>query len=242
MSNNPFLKPKETTNRFHFLDDENINKSFKETSNKINQKNVRRNSNSFIHSANKTGGEQEINRDRQQHFQYRKNNPYTSSSREQLPTIIATPNFTDLNSFPELSYIKENTNNIKTSTDFKDALKHIVDDEAHEINTIPIGWEKLSFVNGKTFIESGPKTHLMLKQDKNTLKQQEEPKHNTIFKTFERIIKNWELYEKNYDSIHGKGAYDDKFRLPPVYGPEYNSDIDTDDDDDEHREIDEDEI
>jgi len=39
MSNNPFLKSKESNNRFNFLDDEDTNKSsFKEYSNKSNRK------------------------------------------------------------------------------------------------------------------------------------------------------------------------------------------------------------
>ena len=36
--------------------------------------------------------------------------------------------------------------------------------------------------------------------------------------------RNWDRYQIEYDIIHGDGAYNEMYVLPPVYGEEYDDD------------------
>ena len=44
-----------------------------------------------------------------------------------------------------------------------------------------------------------------------------------MYKIGKALQTNYEIYEKEYDSINGEGSYDTNFRLSPVYGSEYDS-------------------
>ena len=47
-----------------------------------------------------------------------------------------------------------------------------------------------------------------------------------MYNVVEAMKKNWYLNERIYDSIHGEGAYEERFRLTPVYGSEYETESD----------------
>jgi hypothetical protein len=72
------------------------------------------------------------------------------------------------------------------------------------------------------------------------LKQQfEENLENDLNYQMNTIIQNmkkcWDRYEREYDEVNGEGAYEERFRLPPVYTEEYDTDSneeETDDDND----------
>jgi hypothetical protein len=70
----------------------------------------------------------------------------------------------------------------------------------------------------------------MIKQEKleELEKQQEDDPNYIMFKVVEAMKKSWDLYEREYDAINGEGAYAEKFRLPPVYGPEYDTETEED--------------
>jgi hypothetical protein len=223
MSNNPFLKPKESNNRFNFLDEDITKSSFKESSSKSNRKHINYNSsqNSFIKPERNY-------RDRD-----RRNNEFKFTPREPyFLHVKITPNIdaTDTNLFPELTPIKENTV-IKASTNFKDILTNVIEDEKSKLNTIPAGWAKLTSVNGKTVIEYRQKSDWIIKQEKSEeIKTQLEEPNYIMFQAIEQMKNNLDLYERNYDSIHGEGAYAERFSLPPVYGPEYDSESEEEED------------
>ena len=224
MSNNPFLKSKETNNRFNFLDDEDTNKSsFKESSNKSNRKHIEYDAsqNSFTQPSRPRDRDREPYRPNN-----RRNNDYKHRAREPSPPPVVVLDANDPTLFPELTPIKENTTTIfKESTNFKDILTNVIEDEKPKVNPIPPGWVQLSLVNKKTVIEYGPKTSWMIKQEKEEEIQNQlyEDPNYIMFEAIEQMKKSWDRYEKEYDELHGEGAYTERFRLPPVYGPEYDT-------------------
>ena len=129
MSNNPFLKSKESNNRFNFLDDEDTNKSFKESSNKSNRKNIDYDSsqNSFTQSSRPRDRDRDRDRDSYRNNN-RRNNDYNPRPREPSPPpVVVNLDAADSNLFPELAPIKENTTSVKASTNFKDVLTHVIE-------------------------------------------------------------------------------------------------------------------
>jgi hypothetical protein len=232
MSNNPFLKSKESNNRFNFLDDEDTNKSsFKESSNKSNRKNIDYDSsqNSFTQSSRPRDRDRDRDRDSYRNNN-RRNNDYKPRPREPSPPpVVVNLDAADSNLFPELAPIKENTTSVKASNNFKDVLTHVIEVEKPKVNPIPPGWVQLSSVNGKTVFDYGPKTAWMIKQEKQEEleAQLDEDPNYIMFKAIEQMKKSWDRYERNYDSINGEGAYDDRFRLSPVYEPEYDTDTES---------------
>jgi hypothetical protein len=250
MSNNPFLKSKESNNkksnnRFNFLDDEDTDNksSFKESSNKSNRKHIEYDAsqNSFTQKTRVQDRPRDRDRD-----SYRpnntKNNDYKPRQREPSPPpVIVDLDANNTNLFPDLAPPKENKKNITTTieplTKFKDILTNIIEEEKPKENTIPPGWVQLSSVNGKTLIEYGPKTAWMIRQEKleELEKQQEDDPNYIMFKAVEAMKKSWYLFEREYDAINGEGAYAERFRLPPVYGPEYDTEeeVESSDDDNE---------
>ena len=225
MSNNPFLKPKESNNRFNFLDDADTKKSsFKESSSKSNRKNIDYDSsqNAFTQPSRPKDRDRDRDRDRgsyRNNNNNRRNNDYKSRPREPSPPpVIVELDATDTNLFPELTPINEKT---------------VVEDEKPNVNTIPAGWAKLTFVNRKTVIEYGQKTDWMIKREKQEeiQTQLEEDPNYIMFQAIEQMKHNLDSYERNYDSIQGEGAYAERFRLYPVYGPEYDTDSEEEEDD-----------
>lgn len=167
-------------------------------------------------------------------FRESQNNFKSKSSSFQTINIDAN----DLALFPELSNSSTTTitsNNNKVSTKFKDIMSKIKIDEKSDVIDIEPGWLKLSSVNGKTVIEYGPPTECMKLQQKveNINKQREDDVNYNMIKAVETMKSNWENYEICYDSIHGEGAFDDRFKLTPIYGPEYDTDSSMEEEDDE---------
>jgi hypothetical protein len=231
MSNNPFLKSKESNNRFNFLDDEDTNKSsFKEYSNKSNRKNIEYDAsqNSFT----KPSKPRDRDRDRDSYRQNnRRHNDYRP--REPSPPPVVELDANDTTLFPELTPIKENTTIVKASTNFKDILTTVIEQEKPKTNPIPPGWVKISSINRKIVYNYGTKTDWMMKQEKQEeiQTQLDEDPNYIMFQAIEQMKKNWDLYERNYDSINGEGAYDERFRLSPVYGPEYDTESESEEED-----------
>lgn len=240
MSNNPFLKPKETNkynDRFNFLQDDEKSSSFKEQNNK-SKKNIKyeQTTNTFtqppkIEKDRDTDRNIDRNRDRNRpsknHF--KKNNDILDKSQEPPPELDATND----ELFPELISVKQNSVNINTSsTKFRDIVTNGIKDDIPKDETISPGWLRIYKVNGKFVHEYGPPTPYMIQIQKEEEKQQElENDPNYLMNCAIEIMKmNWKRYEYQYDEIHGEGAYDRRFRLPHVYGSEYDTESDEEDD------------
>lgn len=238
MSNNIFLKskqdykPTESNNRFSSLDDEydTNNTSFKDSSNKSNKKNIEYKS-----------GENSFTQSSKSYRDNRRTNDSRSKPRETYQ--IVAPNINDIHLFPEIVDMKTNTTNtVELSKNFKDILTNTIKQEEPKEkpkeNPVPPGWIQLSRVNGKVDAKKGDLTQYIIKiQNKEVIEQSNDPNH-IMFKAIESMTNNWQHYQRDYDEINGEGEYDERFILPPVYGPEYDteSDIDTDTED-EHNEM-----
>jgi len=243
MSNNRFLNPKEN-NRFNFLNDEDdTNKSSSYPSNKSNRKKFEYESskNSFTQPSNRDRGynrdrdlnrdrgynrDRDLNRDRgyNRDREYdRTNNRFKTDTKEQLSQTKLDFNNTEL--FPELVGKKEsNINGDKVNmSGFKDILNNtIIEDTTEKPNKILPGWIQISMVDRKVVIENGEPTLSMI----NTEEREDNINYMIIV---DAIKRNYEENERVYDSINGEGSYSERFKLPPVYGSEYDTESEEED-------------
>lgn len=230
MSNNPFLKTKESSkvvnNRFHSLQDDDNTSLYKDSSN--NKKNITydSSSNSFTQPLRP-----DRDRDRDRNNNYRKNNDFTKfKPREPSPPPpILDIEINNIELFPDLISKNNNTtNSVKTSTNFKQILTNVVEVQKPKKNPIPPGWVSITMSNNNIVYENGQLTPFLIKHQKQEQIQIE--KENDINYSMNIAInsmrKIWDRYENEYNEIHGEGAYEEKFRLAPVYGPEYDSESD----------------
>jgi len=240
MSNNRFLNPKEN-NRFNFLNDEDdTNKSSSYPSNKSNRKNFEYESskNSFTQPSNRDRGynrDRDLNRDRgNRDREYRDtgynreynrtNNKFKTDTKEQLKL-----DFNNTELFPELVGKKESDINSDKVNDkvnmsgFKDILNNTIEDTTEKPNKIPSGWIQISMVDRKVVIENGEPTLSMI----NTEEQEDNINYNMNI-IVDAIKRNYEENERVYDSINGEGSYSERFKLPPVYGSEYDTESEED--------------
>jgi hypothetical protein len=241
MNNNRFLNPKEN-NRFNFLNDEDdTNKSSSYPSNKSNRKNFEYepSKNSFTQPSNRDRGynrDRDLNRDRgnrdrgnrdtgyNRDREYdRTNNRFKTDTKEQLKL-----DFNNTELFPELVGKKESDiNGDKVNmSGFKDILNNtIIEDTTEKPNKIPSGWIQISMVDRKVVIENGEPTLSMI----NTEEREDNININYNMNIIVDAIKrNYEENERVYDSINGEGSYSERFKLPPVYGSEYDTESEED--------------
>ena len=70
--------------------------------------------------------------------------------------------------------------------------------------------------------------HQDLQKEKEKEKEKEKDKdiHDSMNTFINSMREIWDKYENEYDEINGEGSYDEKFRLDPVYGSEYDSESD----------------
>ena len=246
MSNNPFLKTKESSkvvnNRFHSLQDDDNTSLYKYSSN--NKKNITydSSSNSFTQPSRPdrdrdrdrdmdkpSDRDRNINRDRDNN--YRNNNNFIRSKPRYPspppPIVDIQINNTEL--FPDLISKNNNTtNSVKTSTNFKQILTNVVEVQKPKKNPIPPGWVSITMSNNNIVYENEQLTPFLIKHQKQEQIQIE--KENDINYSMNIAInsmrKIWDRYENEYNEIHGEGAYEEKFRLSPVYASDYYSESD----------------
>jgi len=225
MRSNPFLKSKNSDNklnsRFQFLEpDETDNKPLKKekkTSSKYDSTD-----NSFTKPA--------IRRDnRRDHNNYRNRQPLKQLEPIKEVKIDLTAEY-----FPVLVSTNTESANItqqsKPYVNFKDIVNTRIEEEfANENNIINPGWVQMSKskTSNEIIWKYGPPTEYTFK-----LKKQEKQQNNINYcmnKAIETMKVNWDKYEQEYDEIYGEGAYDEKYSLSPVYGPEYDTESDDED-------------
>ena len=84
-----------------------------------------------------------------------------------------------------------------------------------------------SKISNEIIWKYGPPTEYTIK-----LKKQEKLENNINYcmnKAIETMKVRWDKYEKEYDKIYGEGAYAEKYRLFPIYGPEYDTESEDED-------------
>ena len=129
--------------------------------------------------------------------------------------------------FPELLVCNKplaNTSDVVTKK-YSDIAATVNEVKKVENNPVPPGWTQFTRSKGnwKFDIAHGEKTKRQLELD------QEEALLNNPAYIYNQLIttlsNNWSRYKKQYDSIHGEGAYDLIYYLEPVYPEdEYLSD------------------
>jgi len=113
--------------------------------------------------------------------------------------------------------------------------------EVAAVKSIPVlpGWTQYSVCKktGKVEVTQGSKTKREVEQEKEASKMA-----NSLYIYREMITtleQNWSRYKKQYDKIHGDGAYDLVYRFESVYSAdEYLSDVEKDHDYDNDYEYD----
>ena len=186
MSNNPFLR-NNNNNRFNLLNDDPPVKN--------------------------------INVNDKKHFNDRgkRDNRYTNKIDDnRFKSITPDPKFDvdNIKSFPTLVNAKEYDKIIQLSSNFKDILNNVIEQDTIENKDIILpGWLQLTILNGK----------VLKKEIEEEAEQAQEELNYNMYKIGNALQTNYEIYEKVYDSINGEGSYDTNFRLSPVYGSEYDS-------------------
>ena len=225
MSNNPFLRNNNNNNRFNLLNDDIDVPSVKNYTQVKNYTPV---------NDKKTFNE---NRGRN-----RDNNRYTNKIDDnRFKSIIPEQPKLDVDNikaFPILVNTKECDKIIHTSSNFKDILNNVIEENTIEHRDIILpGWLKLTMLNGKVLKEEqkkGEEAEAEVKAEEtdetDEAENQIELNYN-MYKIGNALQTNYELYEKEYDSINGEGSYDKNFRLSPVYGSEYDSNSESENND-----------
>lgn len=167
-------------------------------------------------------------------------------SKKQRNPVIVKNNLDvyNLEMFPELKTNKQYIDESLNAINFKSVLTaKTKDEELEEKDIILPGWIKMTrkgnsiiYDNGITKLNHNIKTYI--KSDiKSDIKTETETETDTDIDTdlnynMQQAIYdmeyNWVKYEYIYDQIHGYNAFADKYRLPPVYGSEYDTESDTD--------------
>jgi len=237
MSNNPFLKSKESNknsnnnsnktsnNRFQFLEpDEADNKTLKK------EKKISSKYDSTDNSFTKPSIRRE---DRREYNNYRNRPPQKKPEPIKEVTIDITTEY-----FPDLVPAKTESSELsepsikqsKLYVNFKDIVNTRIQEEIIiETDIVNPGWVKISKskTSNELIWKYGPSTEYTIK-----VKKQEELENNINYcmnKAIETMKERWDKYEKEYDEINGEGAYAEKFRSSPVYGPEYDTESDDED-------------
>jgi hypothetical protein len=239
MSKNQFLKPKDN-NRFQFLDKTDEIKDNKTVKNDKKLAVYDSSNNSFTNPTKKFDRPQNNRRDDNRRDDNRRDDNRRDDNRRddnrskqsfrqreiapvKIPEVVLTPDL-----FPEL--ISNNTTNtqLSDSTNFKDVLNTKVEIEIiTNKNTVEPGFVEITVVNRKIITKCGPLTP----SDKKF--NEEAERENNVDYCMNNVIgvldKLWKKYKEDYNSINGEGAYDELYYLPPVYGPEYDNEIEEED-------------
>lgn len=178
-----------------------------------------------------------------------KENKIYNKEPKQKKEILVEPTNTNTNTntdfidntelFPELNV----STNTKVSDDetfkynFKNILTNVVQDDAETKKVISPGWTEITYNKQKIHFEHGEQTSLMIK-----IHNAEKYKTNINYMMNETILQmkqKWDEYEDNYDDLYGEGAYDQTFRLPPIFNEDeiLDNDIETNSDISEEEDI-----
>ena len=217
MSNNPFLRNNNNNNRFNLLNDDIDVPSVKNYTpyTPVNDK--------------KTFNE---NRGRNRYTNKIDDNRFKSIIPEQPKLDVD-----NIKAFPILVNTKECDKIIHTSSNFKDILNNVIEENTIEHRDIILpGWLKLTMLNGKVLKEEqkkGEEAEAEVKAEETDQADEAENKelNYDMYRIGKALQTNYEIYEKEYDLINGEGSYDKNFRLSPVYGSEYDSNSESENND-----------
>ena len=202
---NPFLK---SNNRFQFLDPDHVDNKMKK------EKQVVQKYDSTDNSFTKSSNRRDDRRDDR--------NQFKSNYSNQLTKNRVSVDFS--NEF----VLELDSPSLKPKFNFKDAINNQIKPEIFdETKNVKPGWVKISYAKNNKIIHTyGPLSKNQLK-----LKKEEELENNLnhcINREITIMKYRWDKYEDDYDKLNGEGAYIEKYRLIPIYGDEYDDDVDSD--------------
>lgn len=242
---NPFVSKKSNTSRFskdNFFSDDEIKpkekrKNIDNSSSNINTFLVDNSKNNKpINNSQKTY-EKGRNDDRKQ-YKEQNYNSFSSQSKQPKPQIFNI----EIEEFPELVSPLTTTStcdNLSPAKNFLEAVNtvNIIEEDNDKIKP---GWIVIcksnnneNSDNNEIKIIEGELTEYRLKlKEKEDLMNKDSPNY-IMEQIHEELCKIWDKNIALYDSIHGEGAYEEVYYLPPIYDDFYNyddSDIEEEDD------------
>jgi hypothetical protein len=195
MSNNPFLRQKNTNNRFNNL----ISDTQSVSSN-----------NTFLQKKQKNNDVDTKVSKKQTHMDVVKK----VSDKKQKVFVLE-------DEFPLLC--ESQTTLIENTLKFTDAVNTVIPEEIVEEAKVLPKWVSYSRQNGNTIVYTGSYILEKLRLEKEQQLLENTPK--VLMKNvIDKLQKKWGKFKVEYDLIHGDGSYDNLYILPPVYGPEYELD------------------
>lgn len=203
MSNNPFLKQKNTNNRFNNL----ISDTQTSSSNNIFLQKKQKNIDVVTKVSDK----------KQTHMDVVK----TVSDKKQTVSDKKQKVFVLEEEFPLLC--ESHSTLIENTLKFTDAVNTVIAEEIVEEAKVLPKWVSYSRQNGTTIFYEGSYILEKLRLEKEQQILENSP--NVLMKNvIDKLQKKWDNFKVDYDLIHGDGSYADMYILPPVYGPEYELD------------------
>jgi hypothetical protein len=203
MSNNPFLKQKNTNNRFNNLISDTQPSSSNNTFLQKKQKN--------IDVVTKVSDKKQTHMDIDTKVSNKKQ---TVSDKKQKVFVLEEE-------FPLLC--ESHSTLIENTLKFTDAVNTVIAEEIVEEAKVLPKWVSYSRQNGTTIFYEGSYILEKLRLEKEQQILENSP--NVLMKNvIDKLQKKWDNFKVDYDLIHGDGSYADMYILPPVYGPEYELD------------------
>jgi hypothetical protein len=123
--------------------------------------------------------------------------------------------------FPTLG-TNQSLNETACKQNYKDVISTCLEKEKEEEkNKVSSGWVEITQIKGVCHYRYGSETRYQMRS--RVRDEFESTPHYIMNKAVTDIMKKRDNYITDYDSIHGEGAYEERFVLPPVYGPEYDT-------------------
>jgi hypothetical protein len=191
---NPFLKQKNTNNRFNNL---------------VSDKPVVSSNNTFLPKKQTT-------------IDVTKTNAVKNTDTN-IKTTISKKGVIFEEEFPLLcethASLMPNENTFK----FTDAVNTVTAEETIEEAKVLPKWVSYCRQNGTTIVNQGSYIleQLLLEKEQQIL---ENSPNTLMKNVVDKLEKKWDKFRIDYDLIYGDGSYNETYILPPIYGPEYELD------------------
>jgi hypothetical protein len=207
MSNNPFLKQKNTNNRFNNLISDTQSVSSNNTFLQKKQKN--------IDVVTKVSDKKQTHMDVVTKVSDKKQTVVKTVSDKKQKVFVLEEEFPLL--------CESHSTLIENTLKFTDAVNTVIAEEIVEEAKVLPKWVSYSKQNGTTIVYEGSYILEKLRLEKEQQILENSP--NTLMKNvMNKLQKKWEKFKVDYDLIYGDGSYAHMYILPPVYGPEYELD------------------
>ena len=162
---------------------------------------------------------------KKRHNEYRHKNRHANIVQVKKPEYV----FEDT-MFPVLTDTSQQVDNIESRQNFKDIVNTKTPLNSDNSSLKP-GWVEITRQNGKNVYNYGPPTKYQKQMEARD--ELEATPHYIMNTAIDLISANHRQYIQNYNSIHGDNAYEERYRMEPVYGQEYHSDTESEDEEED---------